>query len=102
MDEEASPQPTPRYRTVVDGSVGVAREMGHSYVGVEHLFLAVIRERAAVPTQVLAGLIDLDRVEAALLGEMGSAGYRGETPGGTQLGVGVPPRYVPQIKGFPG
>ena len=80
METEESPVPTPRYSKVVKGSVQVASEMGHSYVGVEHLFLAVIRERAAVPTQVLAGLIDLDQVEAALLGEMGSAGYRGQTP----------------------
>jgi Clp amino terminal domain, pathogenicity island component len=80
MEETQSPRPTPRYRKVVDGSAGVARGMGHSYVGVEHLFLAIIRERGAVPTQVLGGLIDLDRVEAALLGEMGSAGYRGQTP----------------------
>ena len=69
--------------------------MRHSYVGVEHLFLAIIRERAAVPTQVLAGLIDLDRVEAALVGEMGSARYRGETPGSTELAGGRAPRYVP-------
>jgi hypothetical protein len=57
MEEKESPRPTPRYRKVVDGSAGVARGMGHSYVGVEHLFLAIIRERGAVPTQVLGGLI---------------------------------------------
>ncbi len=78
--DEPGPAPTPRYRRVVGGSTAVAQEMGHSYVGVEHLFLATIRDRGAVPTQVLATLIDLDRVEAALLAEMASAAYRGEKP----------------------
>jgi Clp amino terminal domain, pathogenicity island component len=39
----------------------MAQEMGHSYVGVEHLFLAIIRDRTAVPAQALAELVDLDR-----------------------------------------
>jgi len=42
METEESPVPTPRYSKVVKGSVQVASDMGHSYVGVEHLFLAVI------------------------------------------------------------
>ena len=52
MSDDVSPAPTPRYSQVVSGSAGVAREMGHSYVRVEHLFLAMIRDRAAVPTQL--------------------------------------------------
>jgi ATP-dependent Clp protease ATP-binding subunit ClpA len=78
--ENEGPGPTPRYRKVVDGSAELAREMGHSYVGVEHLFLAIIRDRAAVPTQALAELIDLDRVEAGLLELMASPSYRGQAP----------------------
>ncbi|MGH3205828.1 MAG: Clp protease N-terminal domain-containing protein [Streptosporangiaceae bacterium] len=80
MNDEDQPAPTPRYRKVVDGSAEVAREMGHAYVGVEHLFLAIIRDRAAVPTQALARLIDLDRVEAGLLEVMASPGYAGQAP----------------------
>lgn len=49
--------------------------MSHSYVGVEHLFLAMIRDRAAVPTQVLARMVDLAAVEAALLDLMNSESY---------------------------
>ena len=79
MDEER-PDPTPRYRRVVDGSAELARAMGHSYVGVEHLFLAIIRDRRAVPTQALAEVVDLDRVEAGLLEVMASPGYRGQAP----------------------
>ena len=80
MSDEDRPAPTPRYNQVLMNSVGVAREMGHSYVGVEHLFLAIIRDRAAVPTQALAKLVDLDQVEAGLLEVMASYGDAGQAP----------------------
>ena len=80
MSDEERPVPTPRYRRVVENSPEVAREMGHSYVGVEHLFLAIIRDRAAVPAQALARLIDLDQVEAGLLEVMASPSYAGQGP----------------------
>jgi hypothetical protein len=54
--------------------------MGHSYVGVEHLFLAMIRDRSAVPTQVLARSMDLDQVEASLLEVLASPEYNGAPP----------------------
>jgi hypothetical protein len=44
-----------------------ARDMGDSYIGVEHAFLAIIRDRASLPSLALAGLADLDEVEAAVL-----------------------------------
>jgi len=50
--------------------------MSHGYVGVEHLFLAIIRDRHAVPTQILATIADPDAVESALLGLMNSDGYK--------------------------
>lgn len=45
----------------------VAFEMGDSYIGVEHAFLAMIRMRETVPARALAGLADLGAVEAAVL-----------------------------------
>jgi len=65
--------PPPRPRTLVpDGYVRpwgaeVAFEMGDSYVGLEHAFLAMIRMRQTVPARALAGLADLDALEAAVL-----------------------------------
>jgi len=44
-----------------------AAEMEDSYIGVEHAFLAMIRGRETVPARALAGLADLDAVEAAVL-----------------------------------
>jgi ATP-dependent Clp protease ATP-binding subunit ClpC len=76
MSESAAPVPTPRYRSVLGAAEEAAREMSHGYVGVEHLFLAIIRDRHAVPTQVLATMADLDDVESALLGLMNSNGYK--------------------------
>ena len=49
--------------------------MRHDYAGVEHLFLAIIRDRDAAPTQVLAHVVDLDEVEARLLELMNSPSY---------------------------
>ena len=80
MSDEDQPAPTPRYRRVLANSAEVAREMGHSYIGVEHLFLAIIRDRDAIPTQALAELVDLDRVQAGLLEEIASPGYAGQAP----------------------
>lgn len=45
----------------------VALEMGDSYLGVEHAFLAMIRTRETVPARALAGLADLDALEAAVV-----------------------------------
>lgn len=45
----------------------VAFEMGDSYIGVEHAFLAMIRRPETVPARALAGLADLGALEAAVL-----------------------------------
>jgi hypothetical protein len=66
-----SPPPPPRL-LMRDGYVQtwgaeVAFEMGDSCIGVEHALLAMIRVRETVPARALAGLADLDAVEAAVL-----------------------------------
>jgi len=47
--------------------VGGAVEMGDSYLGVEHALLAMIRNRETVPARALAGLADLDALDAAVV-----------------------------------
>jgi ATP-dependent Clp protease ATP-binding subunit ClpC len=76
MSESAAPVRTPRYASVLGASEEVAREMSHRHVGVEHLFLAILHDKHAVPTQVLGQMIDLDAVEAALIALMNSHGYQ--------------------------
>jgi ATP-dependent Clp protease ATP-binding subunit ClpC len=90
MSDEVTPAPTPRYSRVLAASADIARGMHHPYVGVEHLFLAIIRDRDAVPTQVLAGVADVEEAEARLLELMNSPGYTTPTrevrgqPGGSR------------------
>jgi ATP-dependent Clp protease ATP-binding subunit ClpA len=75
----AEPRPTPRYASIVAAASNIAHECGHDYVGVEHLFLAITHDRAAVPTQVLARSVDVDQVEADLRALMESDGYKTPT-----------------------
>ena len=70
------PVPTPRFHQVLGAASGIARSMGHSYVGVEHLFLAILRDPYAVPTQALAEVADAGAAERHLLAIMSSASYR--------------------------
>jgi ATP-dependent Clp protease ATP-binding subunit ClpA len=66
-----SPPSPPRFLTrdgyVQTWGARVAVEMGDSHIGLEHAFLAMIRSRETVPARALAGLADLDAVEAAVL-----------------------------------
>jgi len=69
------PVPTPRYESVVKAAANVAREMHHSHVGVEHLFLAIISDEEAVPTSFLAERVDLHRIQQDLRDLMQSPLY---------------------------
>ena len=67
-----SPPPPPRFPArngYVEPSwgLGVAVEMGDSHLGVEHAFLAMIRNRETVPARALASLADLDALDAAVV-----------------------------------
>jgi hypothetical protein len=59
----------------------VARDLGDDYLGVEHAFLAMLRRRDSVPARALAGLTDLDGLEAAVLAAKNAA------PGGPPAGA---------------
>jgi hypothetical protein len=66
-----SPPPLPRV-FIRNGYVElwgarVAVEMGDSHLGLEHALLAMIRNRETVPARALAGLADLDALDAALV-----------------------------------
>jgi hypothetical protein len=66
-----SPPRRPRF-LVHEGYVmarggAIALQMGDDYLGVEHEFLSMIRARESVPARALAGLADLDALEAAVL-----------------------------------
>jgi ATP-dependent Clp protease ATP-binding subunit ClpA len=68
---------SPRYDRIVAASRQIAWDLGHSYVGVEHLFLAVVDDPDAVPTQVLSRSVDPAQVGAAVRDLITSEGWGG-------------------------
>jgi ATP-dependent Clp protease ATP-binding subunit ClpC len=67
---------TPRAKKVVEEAINAARELGHNYVGTEHLLLGLLREGQGIAAQVLAGMgVTVDRARdqvKALLSKGGS------------------------------
>ena len=72
-----SPEFTPRAKRVLELSWDEARQLGHNYIGTEHLLLGLIREGEGVAARVLENLgVDLTKVRShviRLLGESGAA-----------------------------
>lgn len=80
---------TPRAKRVLELSLEEARQLGHNYIGTEHLLLGLIREGEGVAARVLENLgVDLSKVRTQvirMLGETaevsaGSSGGRTKTP----------------------
>jgi hypothetical protein len=68
---------TPRAKTVLELSLREALQLGHNYIGTEHILLGLIREGEGVGAQVLTKLgADLGRVRQAVIQEL--SGYQGE------------------------
>ena len=67
---------TPRAKRVLELSWEEARQLGHNYIGTEHLLLGLIREGEGVAARVLENLgVDLTKIRShviRLLGESGS------------------------------
>jgi len=58
-----APPFTPRAKRVLELSLREALQLGHNYIGTEHLLLGVVREGEGVGAQVLVSLgADLSRV----------------------------------------
>jgi ATP-dependent Clp protease ATP-binding subunit ClpC len=75
---------TPRAKKVLELSLREALQLGHNYIGTEHILLGLIREGEGVAAQVLVKLgADLSRVRQQVIQLL--SGYSGSTPpeGGT-------------------
>jgi ATP-dependent Clp protease ATP-binding subunit ClpC len=77
---------TPRTKRVMELSFYEARNLGHNYVGTEHLLLALIREGEGVAARIMkdAG-VDLAKVRALvmkILQEEGTETHQGGSPSG--------------------
>ncbi|MFI0486010.1 Clp protease N-terminal domain-containing protein [Actinomadura sp. 9N215] len=83
-NSESGPIHTPRYLRTITAADDLARRMGHSHAGVEHLFLALLRDKDGLPTQVLSTKIDLDDLDAEIVALMTSAEYLGSSDDETE------------------
>lgn len=69
---------TPRAKRVLELAFDEARQLGHTYIGTEHILLGLIREGEGVAAQVLANMgIDLETVRKQVVEVLG-----GKTQGG--------------------
>ena len=75
---------TPRAKKVLELSLREALQLGHNYIGTEHILLGLIREGEGVAAQVLQKLgADLNRVRQQVIQLLsGYTGGKGERPAG--------------------
>ncbi|HUX17398.1 MAG TPA: ATP-dependent Clp protease ATP-binding subunit [Phycisphaerae bacterium] len=82
---------TPRAKKVIEFAIEEARNLGHNYVGTEHLLLGLLREHDGVAAQVLMNLgLKLDDVRSEILNILGAA-VEGETETEAQRGKSKTP-----------
>ncbi|MGO1435870.1 MAG: Clp protease N-terminal domain-containing protein, partial [Canibacter sp.] len=82
---------TPRAKKVLELSLREALQLGHNYIGTEHILLGLIREGEGVAAQVLVKLgADLNRVRQTVIQLL--SGYQA---GKEQVSVGAPENAAP-------
>ncbi|HVW82040.1 MAG TPA: ATP-dependent Clp protease ATP-binding subunit [Mycobacteriales bacterium] len=81
---------TPRAKKVLELSLREALQLGHNYIGTEHILLGLIREGEGVAAQVLVKLgADLNRVRQQVIQLL--SGYQGKEPAAAGgVGEGTP------------
>ncbi|WP_290706853.1 Clp protease N-terminal domain-containing protein, partial [Gordonia sp. UBA5067] len=85
---------TPRAKKVLELSLREALQLGHNYIGTEHILLGLIREGEGVAAQVLVKLgADLNKVRQQVIQLL--SGYQGKEPqeagaGGRSSEAGTP------------
>ena len=87
---------TPRAKKVLELSWDEARQLGHSYIGTEHLLLGLIREGEGVAAKVLENLgVDLNKCRSNVIKMLGetktsSSGAQLTTPGASSKSAKTP------------
>ncbi|MEV6341739.1 Clp protease N-terminal domain-containing protein, partial [Actinoplanes sp. NPDC051851] len=78
---------TPRAKKVLELSLREALQLGHNYIGTEHILLGLIREGEGVAAQVLVKLgADLNRVRQQVIQLL--SGYQGKEPAAAGAATG--------------
>ena len=85
-----SPPFTPRAKKVLELSLREALQLGHNYIGTEHMLLGLVREGEGVAAQVLTSLgADLSRVRQQVISIL--SGYQGRENAGAAVGQSSSP-----------
>src|SRR5881409_3597621 len=85
---------TPRAKKVLELSLREALQLGHSYIGTEHILLGLIREGEGVAAQVLQKLgADLNRVRQQVIQLL--SGFQGKEQTGAQAATSGAPADSP-------
>ncbi|MBD2194444.1 MULTISPECIES: ATP-dependent Clp protease ATP-binding subunit [Calothrix] len=80
---------TPRAKRVLELSLEEARQLGHNYIGTEHLLLGLIREGEGVAARVLENLgVDLSKVRTQVIRMLGETAE--VSPGGSSSRTKTP------------
>ena len=89
---------TPRAKKVLELSLREALQLGHNYIGTEHILLGLIREGEGVAAQVLVKLgADLSRVRQQVIQLL--SGYQGPPAKGETQGAASGPGAGPERSG---
>jgi len=86
---------TPRAKKVIEYSMEESANLGHKYIGTEHILLGILREYEGVAAQVLMNLgLKLEEVREEILnllghGIEGSEGERAHGPGLAPCGLNL-------------
>ena len=76
---------TPRAKRVLELSLEEARQLGHNYIGTEHLLLGLIREGEGVAARVLENLsVDLTKVRTQVIRMLGETAEVGSGANSTK------------------
>ena len=71
---------TPRAKKVLELSLREALQLGHNYIGTEHILLGLVREREGMAARILAARGASDqRVRNVVLDELAQAGLPGRS-----------------------
>jgi ATP-dependent Clp protease ATP-binding subunit ClpC len=74
---------TPRAKKVLELSLREALQLGHNYIGTEHILLGLIREGEGVAAKVLVKLgVDLERLRNQVLKNLTGSSAAGELAAG--------------------
>jgi ATP-dependent Clp protease ATP-binding subunit ClpA len=68
-------------RTAVLGAQKLARDFGHKHIGTEHVFLAILLDDHAIPSQIMESIGSRNEVVEKIRAMLASEPYNRPAPG---------------------